>query len=90
MSARSASSAGSPTYMYQVPARNGFQYSGKLSISVTRLDGPTMSTPQAKVSGVKLTPISVVLATPDGRLMVPAKLFNEEATTLVLPRQDDD
>ena len=37
----------------------GFQYGGMDSIRVTRLDGPTMSTPQAKVSGVNVSPTSV-------------------------------
>jgi len=37
-----------------------------------------------------LTSTSIVLATPEGRTMVPAKLFNEAATTLLLPRQDDE
>jgi len=39
---------------------------------------------------LELTPTSIVLATADGRMMLPAKLFNEIATALVLPRQDDD
>ena len=40
-SSRSASIAGLPTRLYHEPSRNGFQYSGKLLMSVSRFDGPT-------------------------------------------------
>ena len=40
-------------------SKNDFQYGGIDSSSVLRFDGPTMSTPQAKRSGVKVRPTSV-------------------------------
>jgi hypothetical protein len=38
---RSASTSGLPTRRYHDPSRNGFQYSGKLSIRVIRFEGAT-------------------------------------------------
>ena len=60
-SSRSRSSAfsGLPTRRYQLLSMKGFQYSGKLWIKVTRLDGPTMSTPHANSVGVKVMPTRV-------------------------------
>lgn len=53
---------------------------------------PGQATRIGEIEGevLELTPTSVVLATPDGRMMVPAKLFNEVATVLLLPGQDDE
>lgn len=45
---------------------------------------------EAEGEVLELTPTSVVLATPDGRLLVPAKLFHEMTTTLVLGQKDDE
>lgn len=45
---------------------------------------------EAEGEVLELTPTSVVLATPDGRLFVPAKLFHEMTTTLVLGQKDDE
>lgn len=39
---------------------------------------------------LELTPTSVVLATQEGRMSVPAKVFNEEITIVVTPGDDDD
>ncbi len=39
---------------------------------------------------LELTPTSVILATPEGRMSVPAKLFDEEVTIVVTPGDDDD
>ncbi len=39
---------------------------------------------------LELTPTSVVLATQEGRMSVPAKIFNEEITIVVTPGDDDD
>ena len=58
-SSRSAGFSGLPTRRYQLPSMKGFQYAGKLSISVTRLEGPTISTPHANVVGVNVMPTSV-------------------------------
>jgi hypothetical protein len=52
---KSASVAGSPTRRWYW-AISGAQYGGMVSISVLRLDGPTMSTAQENRSGVKLAP----------------------------------
>ena len=38
---------------------SGTQYGGMVLSSVSRFEGPTMSTPQAKVVGVKVRPASV-------------------------------
>jgi hypothetical protein len=54
---KSASLAGSPTRRWNW-AIMGAQYGGMVSISVFRLDGPTMSTAQAKASGVNVAPTS--------------------------------
>src|SRR3546814_2977437 len=49
---------GSPTRLYHCSMKLA-QYAGKVLNRVTRLDGPTRSTPQAKVSGVKVMPTRV-------------------------------
>lgn len=38
---------------------------------------------------LELTPTSVVLATIEGRMTIPAKVFNEQSTVLVTPASDD-
>ncbi len=40
-------------------SKKDFQYGGIEFNSVNRLEGPTMSTPQANLSGVKVRPTSV-------------------------------
>jgi hypothetical protein len=52
---KSASFAGSPTRWWNM-AIMGAQYGGTDSISVIRLDGPTMSTAQQYRSGVNAAP----------------------------------
>jgi len=39
---------------------------------------------------LELTPTSVVLAGEDGRITIPAKVFNEESMVLLTPEQDDE
>src|SRR6185437_6864409 len=53
----SSSVAGSPTRRWNC-ATIGAQYGGIVSISVFRLDGPTMSTAQQYTSGVNVAPTS--------------------------------
>ncbi len=53
----SASVSGFPTRRWN-RAICGCQYGGIVSISVLRLDGPTMSTAQRYRSGVNVTPAS--------------------------------
>lgn len=38
---------------------------------------------------LELTPTSVILATPEGRMSIPAKLFDEEITIVMTPGDDD-
>ena len=54
---KSASFSGSPTRRWNC-AIIGAQYGGMVSISVFRLDGPTMSTAQRNTSGVNVAPTS--------------------------------
>ena len=39
---------------------------------------------------LELTPVSVVLATAEGRVTVPAKVFNEKATALIKQETRDE
>jgi len=39
---------------------------------------------------LEITPVAVVLETPEGRLTVPARLFSEEATLLLAGKGGDD
>ena len=55
---RPASVRGSPTRLANC-SKNAAQYGGIVASKVLRLDGPTMSTPHLKVSGVKVRPVSV-------------------------------
>ena len=57
-SSRPSSVRGSPTRRAN-SSKNAFQYGGIEASSVSRFEGPTMSTPQAKRSGVKVSPTSV-------------------------------
>ena len=56
--ARPSSVRASPT-RFASTSISAFQYGGTVSTMVTRFDGPTMSTPQAKASGVKVSPARV-------------------------------
>jgi hypothetical protein len=49
---------GSPTRVVN-SSKKDFQYGGIEASSVLRFEGPTMSTPHAKVSGVNVRPTSV-------------------------------
>lgn len=39
---------------------------------------------------IEFTPTSVILATEDGKTIIPAKIFNEESTLLILPKDTDE
>ena len=49
---------GSPTRLANC-SNIGAQYGGMVESNVLRFEGPTMSTPHAKTSGVKVSPTSV-------------------------------